>query len=137
MDTFPKDVSRDFDLDALMLRVREAAMAGITSAGPGATPAGEEATGRDFDLVRVIEAQGEWNEQTRKSIAALVECFRNLRDDWMDAHARLSQEVSQLSAVVHLMRNPTEADVSRSNKPAVKSKRRRPAKRINGGKRRS
>ena len=52
-------------------------------AAPSPQAAGE-LTGRDLDLVRVLEAQGEWNEHTRQSLAALVECIRTLRDDWAD-----------------------------------------------------
>ena len=72
-------------------------------------------TGRDIDLARVIEAQGEWNEHTGKSLAALVECLRTLRDDWTEAQARLRQEMSQLSAIVEEMRTTTEAAAARAS----------------------
>ena len=81
-------------------------MAGGASGGHGSSrrPLAMR-TGRDVDLVRVIEAQGEWNEQTRQSLAALVECLRTLRDDWTDAQARLRQEMGQLSALVEQLRS--------------------------------
>src|SRR5215204_315531 len=98
MDTPARRADGDLDLDVLMARVREAAMAGGPSAEatrPG--PAGD-ASGADIDLIRVIDAQGEWNEQTRQVLAALLEGLRTLRDDWTDAHARLREDVGQLSA---------------------------------------
>lgn len=94
MDTVAEPVSDDLDLDALMIRVREAATAGAARAETA------DAKGADIDLARVIDAQGEWNEQTRQSLVALVECLRTLRDDWADAHARLREDVGQLSALV-------------------------------------
>ena len=93
MDTVAKPVGDDLDLDALMIRVREAAMAGGTSGGAARPQTAGDANGADIDLVRVIDAQGEWNEHTRQSLAALVECLRTLRDDWADAHARLREEM--------------------------------------------
>lgn len=95
MDTVAEPVSDDLDLDALMIRVREAATAGAARAESAA-----DARSADIDLARVIDAQGEWNEQTRQSLVALVECLRTLRDDWVDAHARLREDVGQLSALV-------------------------------------
>jgi|SRR5688572_23892151 hypothetical protein len=100
MKTVAKHVDDDLDLDALMVRVREAAMASGTSSGAAPSKAAGDANGVDIDLVRVIEAQGEWNAQTRQSLAALLECLRTLRDDWMDAHARLREDMAQLSALV-------------------------------------
>ena len=93
MKTVGKHVDDDLDLDALMIRVREVAMASGTSNGAAPPKAAGDANGADIDLVRIIDAQGEWNEQTRQSLAALVECLRTLRDDWMDAHARLREEI--------------------------------------------
>jgi hypothetical protein len=101
MDTVADGGSADVDLDALMVRVREAAMTStptVTPSGPPAPTA--DLTGSGFDLVRVIEAQGEWNEHTKKSFAAVVSSLRALRDDWADAHARICQEVERLAAVV-------------------------------------
>lgn len=146
MGTFPKDVGDDVDLDALMTLVREAAMTGGTTEITAPAQTAGDLTGRDFALMRVIEAQGEWNEHTSKSLAALVECLRTLRDDWTEAQTRLRQQVGRLSAIVEDMRTATEAAVARSNELAAKSKRRRRARAsrrtrtrqsINGGRRRS
>ena len=122
MDTLPDAGGGDFDLDALMIRVREAAMTSTAAVTPPGQPAQTaDLTGSDFDLVRVIEAQGEWNEHTKKSFAAVVSSLRALRDDWADAHARISQEVERLAAVVdglhpvnqkHARRKATRARVS-------------------------
>jgi hypothetical protein len=92
MDIVADPIADDLDLDALMVRVREAAMTGT------ARPETADPTDADIDLVRVIDAQGEWNEHTRQSLVALVECLRTLRDDWTDAHARLQEEVRKLAA---------------------------------------
>jgi hypothetical protein len=147
VDTVAKQVSDDLDLDALMIRVREAAMASETSGGAARPQTADDAKGAEIDLVRVIDAQGEWNEHTRQSLAALVECLRTLRDDWTDAHARLREDMGQLSALVGELRTSTGAAVTRANQMAVKSKRARgvsasartTSKRrsINGGRRRS
>ena len=146
MDRVAKPVGDDLDLDALMTRVREAAMAGGPSGG-ATHPQSGDANGADLDLVRVLDAQGEWNEQTRQSLAALADCLRTLRDDWTDAHARLRDELSQLSALVAGLRTGTSTAASRAKQPAVNAKRvrsasnaaRTPVKRrpSNGGKRRS
>ena len=124
MDTVAEPVGDDLDLDALMIRVREVATAGAARAETAA-----DAKGTDIDLVRVIDAQGEWNEQTRQSLVALVECLRTLRDDQADAHARLREDVGQLSALVGELRK----------RRVVAATRRTPAKRRSnkGGKRRS
>jgi hypothetical protein len=144
--TYAKDVDDEFDLDALMARVGEAAVTGDTSeiAAPAQTAAA--LPGRDVTLVRVIEAQGEWNERTSKSLVGLVECLRTLRDDWAQAQTRLRQEVGELSAIVEEMRTTTKAAVARVQGPAATPKRRRGAsasrrgsrtrQSINGGKRR-
>jgi hypothetical protein len=144
--TYPKDVDDDFDLDALMARVGEAALTGGTSEITAPPQTAADLTGRDLALVRVVEAQGEWNEHTSKSLAALVECLRTLRDDWTEAETRLRQEVGQLSAIVEEMRASTKAAVARARRPAAKPKRRRGAsasrrgtrtrQSINGGRRR-
>jgi hypothetical protein len=145
MDTVAKDVSDDLDLDALMIRVREAAMAGGTSGGAARPPTSGEVNEAELDVVRVLDAQGEWNDHTRQSLAALVDCLRTLRDDWADAHARLRKEMGQLSALVAELRTGTA--VTETRPPAGKSKRvrgsntsaRAAAKRrsSNGGRRRS
>ena len=127
MGTYPKDVDDDFDLDALMARVGEAAATGGTSETTAPAQNAPALPSRDVALVRVIEAQGEWNEHTSKSLAGLVECLRTLRDDWTQAQTRLRQEVGQLSAIVEEMRTTTKAAVARAQGPAAKSKRRRRA----------
>jgi hypothetical protein len=116
VDRLPTDLSDDVDLDALMIRVREAAMASGTSGGAARLQTAGDPKGADIDLVRVIDAQGEWNEHTRQSLAALVECLRTLRDDWTDAHARLREEMGHLSALVGELRTRTETPVTRANK---------------------
>lgn len=141
-----KHVSDDLDLDALMIRVREEAMASGTSGGAARPQAAGDATGEDIDIVRVIDAQGEWNEHTRQSLAGLVECLRAMRDDWTDAHARLREEIGQLSALVGDL-GTRGAAVTRANQPADRAKRARGAsasprlaskrRSINGRKRRS
>jgi hypothetical protein len=147
MDTVAKPIGDDLDLDALMIRVREAAMAGGTSGSATRPQTGGDGNGADADLVRVLDAQGEWNEQTRQALAALVDGLRTLRDDWTDAHARLRDKLSQLSALVGKLRTGAAAAAPRANQPAAKSKRARgasssartPAKRrsSNGRRRRS
>src|SRR5687767_11638693 len=122
MDTVAKHVSDDLDLDALMTRVREAAMAGGPR-GPARPEATGDANGAGTDLVRVLDAQGEWNEHTRQSLGVLVECLRTLRDDWMEAHARLRDDVERLQALVTELRTGTAAAVTEANQPAGKSKR--------------
>jgi hypothetical protein len=122
-----KHISDDLDLDALMIRVREAAIASGTSGGAARPQTAGDAKGAEIDLVRVIDAQGEWNDHTRQSLAALVECLRTLRDDWTDAHARLREDMGQLSALVGELRTRTGAAVTRANQPADRSKRARGA----------
>jgi hypothetical protein len=146
MDTVAKPIGDDLDLEALMTRVREAAGAGGPVAGTARQQSGDEVNGADLDLIRVLDAQGEWNEQTRQSLAALADCLRTLRDDWADAHARLRDELSQLSALVAGLGTGTSAATARANHPAGQSKRargassaaRKPAKaRPSNGRRRS
>jgi hypothetical protein len=124
MDTGAKHGSDDLELDALMVRVREAALA-VGPSGDAARPGTGDANDADIDLVRVIDAQAEWNEHTRQSLAALVDCLRTLRDDWTDAHARLREDVGRLSALVNERRNGA------SSRPAKKRRS------VKGGRRRS
>lgn len=108
MDRVAKPFGDDQDLDALMVRVREAALCG----GPGGAPqrqSPDEANGADVDLVRVLDAQGEWNDRARQSLTALVECLRTLRDDWAEAHARLQEELRHVSAALEELRSGTAA----------------------------
>ena len=127
MEIVAKHADDDLDLDTLMIHVREAAMASGTSGGAAQPTAAGDAHGADNDLVRVIEAQGEWNEQTRQSLTALVECLRTLRDDWTDAHARLREDMRQLSALVGELRAGTAKAATRANQLPGKSKRARGA----------
>ena len=112
MDRLPTDLSDDVDLDALMTRVREAAMTSGTNGGAARPQTAGDAEDADSDLVRAIDAQGEWNEHTRQLLAALVECLRTLRDDSTDAHARLREDMSHLSALVHELRTRTDTAVT-------------------------
>ena len=88
------------DLDALMARVREAAM-GTGASGSAAAPAPCDAAGHDSISIRVIDAQGEWNEHTRKALVgaggvppdAAGRLGRGCRQG-------LRQEMGQLSALV-------------------------------------
>jgi hypothetical protein len=127
MDLVANPIGDDLDLDALMVRVREAARAGGPSGGATRPQTGGDANGADSDLVQVLDAQAEWNEQTRQALAALVAGLRTLRDDWTDAHARLRDELSQLSALVAELRSGTSAAAPRAKQPAGKSKRARGA----------
>jgi hypothetical protein len=123
MDTAAKHGGDDLDLDALMVRVRDAAMAGAGNGDASRRDTASDATGAEIDLVRLIDAQGEWNEHTRQALAALLDCLRTLRDDWMDAHARLRREVAQLSELVGELRTPTTAAARRA-KPRTPARRR-------------
>jgi hypothetical protein len=139
VDTLPKGVSHDLDLDALMIRVREAAMTGGTGRVTAPPLTAGDQIGPDLDLARLIDGQGEWNEQTIKSLAAVVECLRNLRDDWVAAHTRICQELERLSALLeqmHLSREknarhkatPRRAPVPPSREATADKRRRRPSK---------
>lgn len=132
MDRAAKHGSDDLDLDALMVRVRDAAMAGAGNGDAGRHDTAGDATAAEIDLIRLIDAQGEWNEHTRQSLAALLDCLRTLRDDWMDAHARLRREVEQLSELIGELRTGTTAAVTRA-KPRTPARRRSKK----GGRRRS
>ena len=123
MDTGATPGGDDLDLDAPMLRVRDAAMTVV--AGSGTAPAAGEATARELDLIKVLEAQGEWNEQARQSLTALVECIRTLRDDWANVQSGLRQEIGQLSALVEQIRSAAAAPVTRPGSPARPAQRRR------------
>ena len=92
METVAKHVDDDLDLDALMIRVREAAMASGTSDGAAPPKAAGDANGAEIDLVRVIEAQGEWNEQTgSRSRRWWNVCGRCGTTGWM--RRRLREEI--------------------------------------------
>ena len=118
MDTVSKPVSDDVDLDALMLRVREAATAGGAGGATVQLPVAGDGTARELDLIRVLEAQGDWNEQVKQSLAALSDCIRTLRDDWADERAGLRLEIGQLAALVEQLRSATSPPVARPSSPA-------------------
>jgi hypothetical protein len=125
-------VSEDVDLDALMMRVREAAMAGTASGGTIQTQVGEGAA-PELDLIRVLEAQDQWNEQARQSFTALVDGIRALRDDWADAQTGLRREIRDLTALVEQLRS-TPSPAGRPSAPApTSSGRRRGAASPRGG----
>jgi len=121
VDTVAKPVSDDVDLDALMLRVREAAMTGAAGGVTIQPPAAGDGTARELDLIRVLEAQGDWNDQARQSLAALADCIRTLRDDWADERAGLRREIAQLSALVEQLRSAVTPPRRRGKvRPAAK-----------------
>ena len=123
MNTFARDVGNDSDLDELMARVRAAAL-GTGTGGSAAAPAPCDAAGHDSDLIRVIDAQGQWNEHTRKALVDLLECLKMVRDDWAEAEKGLRHEMSQLSALVRQLRT-TPGAVSARRKPSAPAPRRR------------
>ena len=125
MDTVAKPVSDDVDLDALMLRVREAAMTGAAGGGTVQPPAAGDGTARELDLIRVLEAQGDWNDQARQSLAALADCIRTLRDDWADERAGLRREIGRLSALVEQLRAAAAPPRRRSKVPPAGKRRSR------------
>ena len=122
MDTLVRDVGDDSDLDELMARVRAAAL-GTGAGGSAATPAPGD-TRHDSDLIRVIDAQSQWNEHIRKALVDLLECLRMVRDDWAEAEKGLRQEMGQLSALVRQLRT-TPGAVSARRKPSAPAARRR------------
>jgi len=125
VDTVAKPVSDDVDLDALMLRVREAAMTGAAGGGTVQTQAAGDGIARELDLIRVLEAQADWNEQARQSLAALADCIRTVWDDWDDERARLRREIGQLSALVEQLRSAAAPPRRRSKVPPAGKRRRR------------
>ena len=134
----------DLDLDALMLRVREAALAGVSGSGPAEPLAAGEADRGGLDVMKVLEAQGDWNEQARQSLVALLDGVRTLRDDWAEAQADLRREIAQLSVVVDGLRSAASAAAARSGAagkrrsgtPRVDASSRRTSKRRPAGGRR-
>jgi hypothetical protein len=118
VDTVVKPVSDDVDLDALMVRVRDAVMTGAASGGTVQPQAAGEGTARELDLIRVLEAQGDWNEQARQSLAALADGIRTLRDDWDETLAGLRRDIGQLSVLVEHLRSATSPPVARRGSPA-------------------
>jgi len=124
VDAFVKETD-DIDLDALMNRVREAAL-GMGAGGSATAPAqtGETITSNS-DLIRVIEAQSQWNEQTRKALTEIVQCFVALRDDWAEAQKGLRQEIDQLSGLVRQLRTTLESSAAGPKPPAAAARGRR------------
>ena len=102
----------DLDLDALMVRVRDAAMAGTSGSGP-VQPQARAADAGEVDVIRVLEAQGDWNEHARQDLVALLDTIRTLRDDWNELHAALRREIAQLSAQVDELRAAAVAPAAR------------------------
>jgi hypothetical protein len=103
----------DADLDALMSRVREAAMAGTPGSRPVQTHVSSDGDGDEQDVIKVLEAQGDWNEQARQDLVALLDGIRTLRDDWNDVHAGLRREIARLSAQVDELRAAAAAPAAR------------------------
>ena len=104
VDRVPID---DADLDALMVRVRDAARSGPAGGGPPQAQPAMDDIARELDLIRVLDAEGEWNEHARQSFMALADAIRVLRDDSAEAQAALRREVAQLTALVEKLRAPT------------------------------
>ena len=98
--------SDDVDLDALMVRVRDAARGGSASGGALQAQSASDEIARELDLIRVLEAQGEWNEHARQALMALTDAIRALRDDWAEVQAGLRREIAQLTAQVEQLRAP-------------------------------
>ena len=126
MDRFAGDVGDDGDLDDLMTRVRELALgtgSGRVAAAAEQT-AGEAAVG-DSELLRIIDAQGQWNEHTRNALGEVVQCLQALRDDWIDAQKGLRDEIARLSALIRKARPATAGASARrtSSAPAARSRR--------------
>ena len=114
MDRVSRDVGDDADLDQLMTRVRELALGTRTSDKAGtAVQAADEVSGCDADLLRVLDAQSEWNEHTRKALADVVQCLQTLRDDWIEAQKSLGDELARLSARIRHLRPATEGAMAR------------------------
>jgi hypothetical protein len=113
VDTVARPISDERDLDALMLLVRDAAMTAAASSGIQPQAAGE-GTARELDLIKVLEAQGDWNEHVRQSLAALVDCIRTLQDDWADVQAGLRGDIGQLSALIDRLRSASSSKAARS-----------------------
>src|SRR5580765_8562884 len=118
--------SDDPDLDALMIRVREAALGAAGGGTASALTQAAGATRGDSDLIRVIDAQGEWNEHTRKLLAELAECLRTLRDDWAAAQKGLRDEMNKLSALVRQLQTKPDRAAARP-KPSASAPRGRRA----------
>jgi hypothetical protein len=121
VDTGAKRISDDLDLEALMLRVRDAAMTGAASSGTVQPQTAGDGLARELDLIRVLEAQSDWNEHARQTLTALVDCIRALRDDWADVQAGLRRDINQLSGLVEPRRSTkTSRRSGRKVRPAGK-----------------
>lgn len=125
MARFTRDVVDDGDLDELMTRVRELALGTGTGSGAGTAAQAGEASGGDSDLLKVIAAQGEWNEHTRKALGEVVQCLQVLRDDWIEAQKGLGDEIARLSALVRQLRPATERPLARRKSSAPSARGRR------------
>ena len=119
-----RDVGDDGDLDELMTRVRELALGtGTGGSAVTAAQAAGEAAGCDSDLLRVIAAQSEWNEQTRKALGEVVQCLQELRDDWIGAQKGLGDEIARLSALVRQLRPEGALARRKSSAPGARGRR--------------
>lgn len=124
MDRFVRDAGDDSDLDELMARVRAAAL-GKDAGGSATAPAPCDTAGHDSDLIKVIDAQSQWNEHTRKALADLLECLKMVRDDWAEAEKGLRREIAQLSALVQQLRKTPRATSARRKSSAHAARGRR------------
>ena len=131
MDRVAIPISDDLDLDALMVRVRDAARGGAARGGALQVQSASDETARELDLIRVLEAQSAWNEHARQALMALTDAIRALRDDWAEVQAGLRREIAQLTAQVEQLRAPARTRrkaasprVSGTRRPGVTRKRR-------------
>jgi hypothetical protein len=123
VDRVPIPISAEVDLDALMLRVREAASANTAGGGTLHTPTVADDGAREPDLIRVLEAQADWNEHARQAFEALADGIRALRDDWVGAQAELRREITRLSGQLEQLRAGTRAHrAAASSRGASKSR---------------
>ena len=125
MDRAPIPLSDDVDLDALMLRVRDAARTNTAGGVALQAQAVRADATPELDLIRVLEAQEDWNEHARQSFVALADGIRTLRDDWAEVEAGLRREIARLSAVVEELRaRPRRAGSPRRTKRRAAPQRR-------------
>jgi hypothetical protein len=109
-----------------MTRVRELALGMGTGGSAGNAVQGpSEVAGCDSDLLRVIDAQSDWNEDTRKALGEVVQCLQALRDDWIGAQKGLGDEIARLSALVRQQRAATRGALARrkSSVPTARGRR--------------
>jgi hypothetical protein len=124
MDTVLESTNAEFDLDRLMARVRKAATVGEAGAQLLGSQSEEAADANVPGLMEVIAAQAEWNRRTTESLAAVVECLRNLQDGWRDIESRLRREAAHVSALAPRMQRATAARHTGTGKPSRARRRR-------------